>query len=133
MDVRLKLDCTGVRISLDLWLKFSFEERMVLCHLPVDTEEEKRAFVSYLDFLSRNYAGTPADMMPPLDNRAWNDPEVVPASVAEKSAARSTAVTPGEWQIWQPHARYALYKSSISTRDVDAFFAILSQLRAGQK
>jgi hypothetical protein len=53
LHVRMKLDVTGIKISLKDWLAFSIEERTVLCHLPVETEEEKQAFASYLDFLSR--------------------------------------------------------------------------------
>ena len=51
--VRMKLDLTGVRLSLKDWLAFSLEERRVICHLPVETEEEEQAFISYLDFLCR--------------------------------------------------------------------------------
>src|SRR6266536_578206 len=59
LHVRMKLDVTGIKISLKDWLAFSIEERTVLCHLPVETEEEKQVFSSYLDFLSRRYRGAP--------------------------------------------------------------------------
>ncbi len=55
LDVRLKLDVTGIKIALKDWLAFSIEERTILCHLPIETEEERQAFTSYLDFLSRRY------------------------------------------------------------------------------
>jgi len=44
LDVRMKLDVTGLKISLDDWLSFSFAERTVLCHLPCASDEEKSAF-----------------------------------------------------------------------------------------
>ena len=59
LHVRMKLDVTGIKISLKDWLAFSIEERTALCHLPVETEEEKQVFSSYLDFLSRRYRGAP--------------------------------------------------------------------------
>ena len=39
LDVRMKLDLAGVKISLKDWLAFSFEERTVLCHLPIETDD----------------------------------------------------------------------------------------------
>ena len=39
LHVRMKLDITGVKISLKTWLSFSVEECWVLCHLTVETEE----------------------------------------------------------------------------------------------
>ena len=59
LHVRMKLDVTGIKISLKDWLAFSVDERAVLCHLPVETEEEKQVFSSYLDFLSRRTCGVP--------------------------------------------------------------------------
>ena len=59
LHVRMKLDVTGIKLSLKDWLAFKVDERAVLCHLPVETEEEKQVFSSYLDFLSRRTCGAP--------------------------------------------------------------------------
>ena len=129
MYVRMKLDLTGVRISLDDWLAFSFEERTVVCHLPIDTGEEKQVFISYLDFLSRKYCGSPIDLAQALDSRLWDDLEKVPPAVIDKSALKGRGVTREEWTHWKFHQRYALYKTAIAKRDTEAFFALLSELR----
>lgn len=129
MSVRMKMDLTGVKISLDDWLAFSFEERMVLCHLPVDTEEEKQVFISYLDFLSRGYCGGPMDLTQALDSSLWNDLSQVPPAVAEKSTLKGRGVAREEWTRWKFHERYAVYKTAIAKRDTEAFFALLSELR----
>ena len=55
LHVRMKLDVTGIKISLKDWLAFSIEERTVLCHLPVETEEEKQVFHPTSISLSRRY------------------------------------------------------------------------------
>src|SRR5437763_448159 len=47
IDVRMKLDVTGIKISLNDWLSFSFAERTVLCHLPCSSEEEKAVFTPH--------------------------------------------------------------------------------------
>jgi hypothetical protein len=129
MHVRMKLDLTGIKISLKEWLAFSLVERTVLCHLPVDTEEEKTAFVSYLDFLSRNYCGAPLAFTDALDHAVWDASEKVPPAVTDKSALKTAPVTREEWLRWKSHQRYALYKTAIAKRDTEAFFALLQELR----
>jgi hypothetical protein len=58
LHVRMKLDLTGVKISLKDWLSFSFEERTVLCHL-LSIRMRRKETVVALDFLSRKYRGAP--------------------------------------------------------------------------
>jgi hypothetical protein len=128
LDVRRKLDVTGVKISLKDWLSFSFEERLALCHLPCDNEEERQVLAAYLDFLAGKYCGKPADKTEPMDSALWNG-RAVPDEVAQKSAALGKAVTANEWRGWPPHHRYGLYKSAVSKNQPEAFEQILIQLR----
>ncbi len=129
LDLRRKLDVTGVKLALKDWLAFSFEERCVLCHLPCEGDEECQVFTNYLDFLSRKYRGEPFELIEPLDRSLWTSSSV-PQAVAEKSAALSRAVALDKWQHWQSHDRYALYKTAVSKNQPEAFEQILSQLLA---
>jgi hypothetical protein len=129
MSVRMKMDLTGVKISLDDWLVFSFEERTVLCHLPVDTGEERQVFIAYLDFLSQKYCGAPIDLTQALESSLWDDLDNVPRAVIDKSAPQGRGVSREEWTRWKSHERYALYKTAIAKRDTEAFFALLRELR----
>jgi hypothetical protein len=133
MSVRMKMDLTGVKISLDDWLAFSFEERTVLCHLPVEAEEERQVFISYLDFLSRKYCGRPMEMTQALDRSLWDSKNEVPPPVIEKSALKGRGVSREEWIQWKFHERYAVYKTAIAKRDTEAFFALLSELRGSSR
>ena len=129
LDVRLKLDLAGLKISLKDWLACSFEERSVLCHLPIDSGEEKRVFAAYIDFLCRKYRGEPVEVTTVLNSVLWN-PSEVPEAVAQKSGSCfNTVVLPEEWQRWEPHQRYALYKTAISKSQPEAFANILDELR----
>jgi hypothetical protein len=128
LHVRMKLDLTGVKISLKDWLAFSFEERTVLCHLPIDTVEERTAFRHYLDFLSRSHRREPVARTEPMDRLLWNQSEV-PEAVMQKSGADSREVMLSEWRRWQSHQRYALYKTAISKNQPGAFEQILDELR----
>jgi len=127
LDLRRKLDVTGIKLSLKHWQAFSFEERTVLCHLPCDADDETAAFTNYLGFLSRKYTGAPIERMAALDRALW-DPIAVPQAVAEKSAALNRTVTLDRWRRWPAHDRYALYKTAVSKSQPEAFEQVLSQL-----
>lgn len=128
LDVRRKLDVTGIKISLNDWLSFSLEERTALCHLPCDDDEERQVFAAYLDFLSGKCCGKPADKTEPIDSVIWSG-LAVPDEVAQKSTALGQAVTANEWRGWPSQHRYGLYKSAVSKNQPEAFEQVLLQLR----
>jgi len=132
LHVRMKLDLTGIKISLNDWLAFSLEERTVLCHLPVDVAEEKQALVRYLDFLSRKYRGAPVATTEAINSSLWDDPNRIPGPVEQRSVEKNQSVTVEEWARWKSHQRYALYKTAISKSDPEQFFAVLAELREKQ-
>lgn len=128
LDLRRKLDATGIKLSLKDWLAFAFEERTVLCHLPCESVDEARAFAAYIDFLSRQYRGAPAEKTAVLDSRLW-DSSQLPEGVVEKSRGlENQTVTLERWRGWQPHQRYALYKTAVSKSQPGAFERVLEQL-----
>jgi hypothetical protein len=127
LDLRRKLDLAGIKLSLKDWQTFGFEERMVLCHLPCDGDEEIRVFARYIDFLSRRYCRKPAEKIAPLDAMLWQA-EAVPQAVRERSAALERPVTLERWRQWPSHHRYALYKTAESKTQPEAFAQVLLQL-----
>ena len=129
LSVRMKLDLAGVKLSLKDWLAFSFEERTVLCHFPVDAEDERQAFIAYLEFLSRKYFVAPLAPTAPVDRLLWDNADPIPEPVAAKSAARNQSVTGAEWARWNSCYRYALYKTAISKNEPEAFYDVLGELR----
>lgn len=128
LDVRRKLDITGIKISLKDWLAFMLEERMVLCHFPCENQEERQVFTTYLDFLARKHLGRPTQKTEPLDNALWSE-RTVPDGVTQRSTAIGQKVTLSEWRQWQAHHRYALYKAAVSQNQPEAFEQVLIQLR----
>ena len=129
LHVRMKLDLTGVKISLKDWLVFSMEERGVLCHLPVETEEEKKNFSSFLDFLSRRYLGEKVALVPPAADPPWDSPGRIPDSVQARSKETERPVMPAEWSGWDLCQRYAVYKLSISKNEPEKFNEALQEFR----
>jgi hypothetical protein len=130
LHVRMKLDVTGIKISLKDWLAFSLEERAVLCHLPIETDEEKQVFHAYLDSLSKRYCGAPATRTAAVNRTLWDATQRVPGPVAQKSAPEIPPVAVEEWRRWKSYQRYALYKTALSQSDPAPFFAVLQALRA---
>lgn len=131
LHVRMKLDLTGVKISLKSWLAFSLEERWALCHLPIESEEERKNFASYLDFLSRRYTGRAAELVPPVGDPPWENLRRIPDSVQARSKEREQEVTFQEWERWHSGQRYALYKLSISKNEPEQFYEALREFREG--
>jgi len=129
LHVRMKLDLTGVKISLKTWLAFSLEERSVLCHLPIATEEERETFTSYLDFLSRRYLGEGVQRISPITDPPWENPSRIPESVLAHSGESGQKVTLEEWSQWNPCQRYALFKLSISKNEPEQFQEALKEFR----
>jgi hypothetical protein len=129
LHVRMKLDLTGIKIALQTWLAFSHEERQVLCHLPVETAEERGVFSAYLDSLSRRYLGEKVSQDPPATDHPWKDPGRVPDPVQAKSGEIGQVVTLGEWSGWDLYQRYALWKLSISKNEPEQFYRGLREFR----
>lgn len=127
LHVRMKLDLTGVKMSLKSWLAFSLDERNALCELPVETDEERSAFTSYADQLSRRYFGEPAALTPPVTNPAWEDQERVPDSVAAKGLEVNRPVSLAEWRAWNPCQRYALIKLSVTKNEPELFIQAIKE------
>ena len=128
LDLRRKLDVTGIKITLKEWLAFSMAERAVLCHLPYDGDDEKQVFVLYLDFLSTKYLAKPTQKAAALSDDPWRD-SAVPDAVVQRSKSLREPVTLNEWRRWQSHHRYGLYKTAVSKNQPEAFEQVLRQLR----
>jgi hypothetical protein len=127
--VRMKLDITGIKLTLKDWLAFSIEERQAICHLPAENAEEQQVFIAYVDFLRRKYHASPVEVLAPMSGSLWDNPHRVPQPVLDKSHPHGKVVTLQEWSRWKFHERYALYKTAISKSEPETFYAVLNELR----
>jgi len=128
LDLRRKLDLTGIKISLRDWLAFALEERTILCHFPCESEEERQVFKTYMDFLAGKYLGKPTEKTAAMNSSLWSG-SAVPQVVALNSSTLGSLVSADEWRRWQSHHRYALYKTAVSKSQPEAFEQVLKQLR----
>jgi hypothetical protein len=129
LTVRRKLDLAGVKISLAGWQTLSREERLALCHLPVDSAEELGVYREVLvGFCQRQGVGwTPvADAI--VAARAWNA-RSVPAPLRDR-------IQDEAWADLDEESRYALLKLTQGGRDpakLDAALAELGLAAAGAR
>jgi hypothetical protein len=126
---RMKLDLTGIKLSLSQWLAFSLAERKAICHLPVESEEELQVFMEYMNFLCLKYNGKPAQVLPPVSSALWDTAGQIPPPVLKKSRENGRGIIFEEWARWKFHERYALYKTAISKSEPEKFAAVLTELR----
>ena len=133
LEVRMKLDSTGARISLKDWGGYTLEERRALCNLPVEAEEKGGGFVSYLLklVLKYKYKGEDLELVVPTSKLPWEDKNEPPPTVLELSQSFGISVSSEEWARWDSFQRYALYKLSISKNEPEIFHEALEEFREG--
>ncbi len=129
LEVRMKLDLTGAKISLKDWGAFTLEERWALCNLPVEAEEGGGNFIAYLLVLVRKYKGEEPELFSPPSNPPWEDTGQPPATVLDRSKGLGKSVSSEEWARCDAFQRYALYKLSVSRNEPERFREALEEFR----
>jgi len=128
MSVRMKLDQTGIKLSLKQWNKFPAEERRQLVEKPCaelpQIESYKQYLISLIEkFTKSSVELTALDKAPP-----WADPAVVPDRIGAWS--RSLSVTPPsieQWATLTPLQRFALFKLTRPGHSNDNFIPAMRE------
>ncbi|MBD2386239.1 nitrate reductase associated protein [Cylindrospermum sp. FACHB-282] len=114
MQVRYKLDTSGIKLKLSDWNQMTQEERQALLELPCITETDIQSYQNYLQQLILKRRGTPAEKLPIESHPAWLEPNTVPPSLQEKAQEIGVILTPQQWANLTPLQRFALLKLSRS-------------------
>jgi hypothetical protein len=112
MQVRLKLDTCGVKLSLVQWHQFTAAERQRLVELPCCGEVAINAYRDYLQTLVYHYQGTPAKTLPIDPAPAWFNTRTIPSNVQAQAESLGYTLTLAQWQALTPFQRFALVKLS---------------------
>ncbi len=112
MAVRRKLDRIGVKLSLDQWQQLARSERLAICHLPVESGEERDATRTFIEeaVLSRSKSST-KELAEEI-RRSAEPPSTPPASLVELAHTHDVALGQSEWDRLDSDERYALIKLS---------------------
>jgi len=128
LTVRRKLDLAGFKIPLAGWQALGREERLALCHLPVESEDELAVYREVMrGFCDRQGVALAPIADPQLQTRAWNAQEV-PPPVAARLTEVGQALAPAHWRALDEESRYALLKLADPKQNVAKFTAALDEL-----
>lgn len=138
MAVRLKLDTSGIKLSLDQWSRFTQEDRQRLLMTPcagaAGIEAYRRALVDLVALRANDVAKALAD--PPCGQ--WDNRRQAPAMVV--NFARSAGLRPPtnrQWGALTRLQRFALIKLTRDSHDNVNFvpamdeFGLATPLRSG--
>ena len=111
MSVRLKLDQTGVKLSLKQWNKLPEEERRQLVERPCEATLQIESYKRYLISIIQQFTTTPIELMPLDDSPPWADRSVVPLRICDWAGTLGVASPSREqWAALTPLQRFALFK-----------------------
>lgn len=128
LTVRRKLDLAGIKISLAGWQCLARDERLCLCHLPVDSADEIVIYREVLlAFCLRRDVACKRLEDPLVDARAWNA-KVVPPQLRERAAALESWLDDKTWSRLDEESRYALLKLTDPKRTPEKLAAALIEL-----
>jgi hypothetical protein len=112
MQVRQKLDTSGIKLKLSDWNHLTKDEREALVELPCSTESEIQSYKKHLQNLILERIGTPAAELPIEPHPAWMDAKSVPTNLQEKAREFGITLSPQQWAELTSLQRFALIKLS---------------------
>lgn len=127
MQVRLKLDTSGIKLKLSHWNHFSQTERQALVDKPCSTETEIQAYREFLHQLVQQRYGAPADDLPVESQPAWMDATTIPLSFQEKAQEIGLTVTRQQWAELSPLQRFTLLKLSRPSHENENFLPAMQE------
>jgi hypothetical protein len=130
MAVRLKLDLSGVKLSLSQWRRFTEEDRREVLARPCDTATEIAQYRDHLAALITHHAGEAPKFLPVEPEFAWQKRDAVPEQIA--AYARSLEIPPpslAEWQSLSVLQRFTLLKLSLQNHDNVNFIPAMKEFK----
>jgi hypothetical protein len=128
MAVRRKLDKIGLKISLDQWQALGRGERLAICHLPIESAEERDTVATFIDETVRHRCGNAAKPLSEDIRRAADPPAAPPAMLITNAKAQGFEIGQPAWERLDQDERYALMKLGGGTEPSHNFHAALQEL-----
>ncbi|MDJ0736998.1 MAG: nitrate reductase associated protein [Nostocaceae cyanobacterium] len=112
MQVRCKLDTSGIKLKLSHWNHMSKQERETLVELPCNSETEIQTYRKYIQNLVLERTGKPVGELPIEPQPPWIDSKNVPSNIQDKAQEIGVNITSEQWTNLTPLQRFALIKLS---------------------
>jgi hypothetical protein len=113
---RRKLDAVGIKLHLAQWDQLGRGERLMICHAPADSEEERSALRTFIEEVALARTGSPAKILPNEARRSANPPDHPPQVLAQHARASGVELDDKAWAVLDDDQRYALIKLGDSER-----------------
>src|SRR5215471_18799208 len=110
MAARRKLDALGIKVHLAQWGQFGRGERLMICHAPSDTEEERSALRTFVEEVAIARTGSPAQVLPEEVRQSAYPPPHPPLSLVQNARAFGVDLDGEAWAGLDDDQRYALIK-----------------------
>lgn len=130
MQVRLKLDISGIKLSLAQWHQFSAAQRQQLVDMPAQTPSEIEQYRTTLQAWILSTTGSPAKELAVPASLPW-EAATVPDPVQQQAAAFGHQISDAQWQQLKPVQRFALIKLSRPGHENKNFQPAMEEFRLG--
>jgi len=110
MAARRKLDALGIKVHLAQWGQFGRGERLMICHAPADTEEERSALRTFIEEVAIERTGSPAQVLPEEARQFAYPPAHPPLNLVQNAHAFGFELDGEAWAGLDDDQRYALIK-----------------------
>jgi hypothetical protein len=117
-----------VKVSLEQWQALAQHERLAICHLPTDSQEERITVQTFLEETVRARAGTPTKALSEEVKRSAEPPETPPERLVENAKAAGVTLNQPAWNRLNGDERYALIKLGGGTEQSHNFVTALHEL-----
>lgn len=110
LAVRRKFDLSALSLSLAQWQNLGRGERLAICHFPVNLEEERTAFATFIrEAVERSSQRSLSSAAEP-EKFALESPPEPPQLLVQNSRAAGFELTQPLWGRLDADERYALLK-----------------------
>jgi hypothetical protein len=87
MAARRKLDALGIKVHLAQWEQFGRGERLMSCHAPADTEEERSALRTFIEEVAIARTGSPTQVLSEEARQSAYPPAHPPLNLVQNAHA----------------------------------------------
>ena len=116
MAARRKLDAVGIKLHLAQWEQLGRGERLMICHAPADSADERAALRIFIEEVALARTGSPAKILSDDTCRSAISPDQPPQLLARHARAFGIELDDKTWAALDDDQRYALIKLGDSER-----------------
>ena len=127
MAARRKLDALGIKIGLAQWEQLGRGERLMICHAPSNSEEEREALRIFIEEATLARTGTAPKTLPDAVRQSANPPTQLPDLLARNARATGLNLDDAAWSSMDDDQRYALMKLGDTEKPSHNFAAALTE------